>query len=121
MTLPALSAEQAQQLLVTVAYHDRLPAGRLEPHLGIVRGYVRSLDEACRLLAPQSRSLPAINLQSLADWIETALGDGPLAAALRHEERQAACYVDGCLKAHELLNTRLDQALAATEKRGQEE
>jgi hypothetical protein len=109
--------ELSQKLLDSVPYRDRLPAGRLLPPVGIVPGHVRSLQELHLLLAPDDRSLPGVNLNALADWIEAVIGDGDLAEAMRVATRTAGSYADGCLKVYELVGLRLDQAreVAGTE------
>ena len=42
-------------------------------------GDVRSLRELHLLLTPDVRSLPGVNLDALADWVEEVIGDSELA------------------------------------------
>jgi hypothetical protein len=102
--------ELSRRLLVRVPYGDRLPAGRLLPPVGIIPGHVRSLQELHLLLAPDVRSLPGINLNALAGWLEGIIGDGELAEAVRVATRTAGSYAEGCLRVYELLGQRLEQA-----------
>jgi hypothetical protein len=62
------------------------------------------------LLVPDVRSLPGVNLNALAGWIEGVFGDGDLAEAVRVATRTARSYAEGCLKVYELVALRLDQA-----------
>ena len=102
--------ELARRLLGSVPYRDRLPAGRLRPPVGMLRGDVRGLHEVHLLLAPDLQSLPAINLGKLADWIGRVVGDAELADRLRALTRAAKHYVEACLAAYELIGHRLAQA-----------
>jgi hypothetical protein len=100
----------ARRILGRVAYQDRLPAGRLSPRLGITRGSVRSLPELHLYLTPDDRTLPALSLERLADWVEQVITDGELAGRIRAAVGASASYVDGCVRVHELAGQRLEQA-----------
>ena len=100
----------AHKILSTVPYRDRLPAGRLMPPVGMLRGDVRSLHELRLLLTPDIRSLAGINLNALTDWVKRVIGDTELADALRKATQDAGSYVDGCLRVYELVGLRLEQA-----------
>ena len=102
--------ELARKILGRVSYHDRLPAGRLTPRLGIMRGSVRGLPELHLYLTPDDRTLPAISLDRLADWIEQVIADAALAREVRAATGSAGSYVDGCVKVYELVGHRLLQA-----------
>jgi hypothetical protein len=108
MTPP--SRELSLKLLGSVPYCDRLPAGRLLPPVGIIPGDMRSLSELHLLLAPDDRSLPGVNFNTLVDWVERVIGDRELADALRETVENTTSYVDGCLKVYELVGLRLTQA-----------
>ncbi len=111
LTLP--SKELSHRLLKGVSYKDRLSAGRLLPPLGIIRGDVRSLEELHLLLAPDDRSLPGVSFNVLVDWVGRVLGDKDLAGAVGTVTRDAASYVEGCLKVYDLVGLRLEQAREA--------
>ena len=100
----------ANKILASVPYKDRFPAGRLTPRLGITRGSVRGMPELHLYLAPDARTLPGINLDRLADWIEQVIRDTEFADEVRAATRTAGSYVDGCRKVYELVGMRLDQA-----------
>lgn len=100
----------AGRILATCGYADRLPAGRFTSRLGIMRGTVRGLPELHLYLAPDERSLPAVNLDRLADWIERVVEDAELAAATRLAAGGAGSYVDACIAIHALVGARLEQA-----------
>jgi hypothetical protein len=100
----------AKKILASVPYKDRFPAGRLTPRLGITRGSVRGLPELHVYLTPDAGTLPGINLDRLADWIEQVIRDTTFAEEVRSAIRTAGSYVDGCMKVYELVGMRLDQA-----------
>jgi len=102
--------ELALRILGKVAYQDRLPAGRLAPRLGITRGSVRGLPELHLYLTPDDRTLPALSLERLADWVEQIIVDGELASRIRAAVGASASYVDGCIRVRELVGQRLQQA-----------
>lgn len=107
------SAELAGRILASCGYADRLPAGRFTARVGIMRGTVRGLPELYVYLAPDERSLPAVNFERLADWIERVVADAELAAVTRTAARGADSYVDACIALHALVGQRLGQARAA--------
>jgi len=104
------TAALARRILSPVPYQDRFPAGRLRPPMGITPGDVRSLRELHGFLAPDSQSLPGVNLARLPEWVERAIGDQELAAHLSAAIQGARSYVEGCLRVHDLLGLRLEQA-----------
>lgn len=104
----------SRRILSPVPYKERFPAGRLRPPVGIMPGDVRSLPELYLFLEPDEASLPGINLQALPDWIEQSIGDGELAEAVRTVAAAQHTFVEGCLKVHEIVGHRLDQARKIT-------
>jgi hypothetical protein len=104
------SEELARRILGKVAYQNRLPAGRLSPRLGITRGSVRGLPELHLYLTPDDRTLPALSLERLANWVEQIIADGELAGRIRASADASASYVDGCIRVQELVGQRLQQA-----------
>ncbi len=109
---PLPTAELAGHILAKCSYDDRLPAGRFTARLGIMRGTVRGLPELHLYLAPDERSLPAVNLERLADWIETVVADADLADATRAATRGADSYVNACVATYQVVEQRLEQARA---------
>jgi hypothetical protein len=71
---------------------------------------VRSLEEVHLVLTPDVRSLPGLNLTALADWVGQVLADLEFAELIRTAVRAAGSYAEGCLRVHELVGHRLDQA-----------
>ena len=112
VTLQPPSAELAGRILDTCSYADRLPAGRFTARVGIMRGTVRGLPELHLYLTPDERSLPAVNFERLADWIERVVADADLAAATRAATKGADSYVSACIATHALVERRLEQARA---------
>jgi hypothetical protein len=110
--LPLPTAELAERVFAKCGYLDRLPAGRFTARVGIMRGTIRGLPELHLYLAPDERSLPAVNLERLADWIEAIFADADLARAARKAARAAGSYVDACIATHALVGQRLEQARA---------
>lgn len=111
--LPLPTAELAGRILAKCSYADRLPAGRFTARVGIMRGTVRGLPELHLYLAPDERSLPAVNFDRLADWIEKVVADAELAGATRAATRAADSYVNACIATYDLVGRRLEQARAA--------
>lgn len=105
-----LSPEVALALLTRVAHVDRLPAGRLQPPVGLLPGAVRSAVELQMLLTPESRGIAAVNLEDLVTWIRSVIGDVSLATRLERAFAASACYADSCQEAWRLLGERLDEA-----------
>jgi hypothetical protein len=110
--LPPPTPELAGRILAKCSYADRLPAGRFTARVGIMRGTVRGLPELHLYLAPDERSLPAVNFERLADWIERVVSDADLAGATRAAARDADSYVSACIATYALVGQRLDQARA---------
>jgi hypothetical protein len=110
--LPMPNPELAGRILAKCSYADRLPAGRFTARVGIMRGTVRGLPELHVYLTPDERSLPAVSLERLADWIESVVADADLARLTREAGRAAGSYVDACIAAHALVGQRLLQARA---------
>lgn len=104
------SESLSRMILRPVPYKDRFPAGRLKPPVGVIPGDVRSLPELHLYLEPDEASLPGIRLEALPAWIDKSIGDTDLAESIRTVVAAQKNYVDGCLKVHELLGQRLDQA-----------
>lgn len=100
----------AQRIIAVVPYKDRMPAGRLKPPIGMLRGDVRSLKEVYLLLAPDEQSLPGINLNALAEWIEHVIGDAHLADEVRKATQSSGSYVESCIEVHALVGERLELA-----------
>lgn len=113
LSLTKPDQELAGRILATVPYHERLPAGRLRPPVGILAGSVRSLHELHLLLTPDDRSLPGISMSALADWVETRIGDAELGRRMREGTAAATSYVEACLVAYRLVERRLAQARKA--------
>jgi hypothetical protein len=111
-TLRPPTTELAGRILGTCSYADRLPAGRFTARVGIMRGTIRGLPELHLYLTPDERSLPAVNFERLADWIERVVADADLAAATRAATKGADSYVNACIAAHALVGARLQQARA---------
>ncbi|NTU60584.1 MAG: hypothetical protein HGA98_05960 [Deltaproteobacteria bacterium] len=104
----------ALRLLAPVPYAQRFPAGRLRPPVGVTPGDVRSLPELHRFLAPSDESLPGLDLAKLPGWVGRVVGDPELSARLEAAVGDAACYVEACLRVHELVGERLEQARVAS-------
>jgi hypothetical protein len=103
-------AALATRILAKCPYEDRLPAGRFTPRMGIMRGTLNSLVELHLYLAPDDRTLPAVNLERLAGWIEWVIGDPDLGRGAEAAAQGAGSYVDACIAVHALVGQRLDQA-----------
>jgi hypothetical protein len=100
----------AEDILAKCLYGDRLPAGRFTARMGITRGTVSSLSELHLYLTPDDRTLPAVNIERLAGWIDGVVGDGELARAVEAAAQGAGSYVDACIAVRAMVGQRLDQA-----------
>jgi hypothetical protein len=87
--------------------------GRLRPPVGLLPSDVRALPDLELLLAPDEEWLPGVNPATLCAWVDQALGDPALAAALRDAMAAGESYVDGCVRAWVVVKDRLAQARAA--------
>ena len=108
-TLPALSPTDAARLLAVVPWADRLRAGRMKPPIGLIRNDVRSLQELALLLAPAPSTLPGLDFESAAAWVERVVGDQDLAREIRREAARDASYVDRCQGLHAVVTRRVAQ------------
>jgi hypothetical protein len=106
------SPDLARKLLTTVPYRDRLTACRLMEPVGVLQDSIRSLREAYLHLLPDARTLPAVNLPSLAAWVEKVLGDVELAEELQRISCEGKSYVEACVRSCEQIEARLVQAQA---------
>ena len=104
------SESLSRKILSPVPFKARFPAGRLKPPVGILPGDVRSLPELHLFLEPDNASLPGINLKALPEWIEVSIGDKELAGAIRAIVNAPVNYVEDCMRVHEVVGHRLDQA-----------
>jgi len=114
------TAQLADRLLGDVPCDQRLDAATMVAPRGVIETKLASLQEVHLLLEPHARTLPAIHLESLATWVQTALGDVDLGREL-HAATRDVCYVDGCKAAHALISQRLDQARRCRSARAQDE
>jgi hypothetical protein len=106
-TLPAPSPSDAARMLAIVPWADRLRAGRMKPPVGLIRNDVRSLQELELLLEPAPSTLPGLDFDSAAAWVERVIGDVGLAAAIREEAARDASYVDRCRDLHAVVARRV--------------
>ena len=108
--LPPPGEELASRLLTPVLYEERLSAGRLMPPVGVLREDARSLRELHLLLTPDVRSLPGVNLKTLAQWIRRVLDDDDLALVMEQVVGSSASYAEASASLYELVGQRLEQA-----------
>ncbi|MCU0233126.1 MAG: hypothetical protein MUE90_03720 [Thermoanaerobaculales bacterium] len=105
----------ARRVLGRVSHAQRFPVGRFVPPVGLLGSFVRGLPELQLALRPESRSLPGVNMERLAAWIEHEVGDPTCAAAVRGAAGAAPSYVEACIAVHELLEQRLETARGIVE------
>ncbi|MCL4806363.1 MAG: hypothetical protein KJ062_00995 [Thermoanaerobaculia bacterium] len=118
--LPVPSPSDAARMLAVVPWADRLRAGRMKPPIGLIRNDVRSLQELELLLEPAPSTLPGLDFASAAAWVERAVGDAGLAAAIREEAAREASYVDRCRSLHAVVARRVAQVREAAGAAGKE-
>ncbi len=106
------SPNLARKLLATVPYRERLTACRLMEPVGVLQDSIRSLREAYLYLLPDARTLPAVHLPSLAEWVGEVLGDVELEEELQRIFCEAKSYVEACIHSCEQIEARILQARA---------
>lgn len=105
-----LSKQQAQTLLEPVPYSQWLSAGRMLMPSGIHKHLLGSLSEVHWFLEPTSKSLPSIDFDRLADWLETTIKDKHIAGEVRHTAEVSSSYVETCKMVYELVGARISEA-----------
>ena len=105
-----VSEARARVLLSRVEYADRLAAGRLQPPVGLIDGFVRSIAELHMLLEPEPRGLPALDFDEVVTWVREVVRDEILADELSALFAASDSYVESCRGAYGLLGERLEQA-----------
>lgn len=105
-----MDLDTARRVLGRLPHSQRFPVGRFVPPVGLLGSSVRGLPELQLALRPEDRSLPGVNMERLADWIETEIGDPACGAAVRDAARGAPSYVGACIAVRELLVKRLETA-----------
>ncbi len=105
-----LSKQEAETLLQSLPYEQWLTAGRMLMPSGIHKERLSSLKEVHWFLEPSCKTLPAVDFDRLADWLETALNDQQTAEQLRETSAASKCYVATCKAAHTLIGSRIEEA-----------
>ena len=105
-----LSRSEAEALLTKVPFKDRLNVGRMVMPSGIHREQVDSLREAYWFLTPTKKTLPAVDFDQMAHWLETTIGDAQTAGELCTLCKNAESYVESCRSAYELIGARIAEA-----------
>ncbi len=105
-----MGLETARRLLALVPHDRRFPVGQFRPPSGVIPGFVRGFAELEFVLLPQKYSLPGVDIQRLADWIENDVGDPEGAAQVRDARAGASSYVDACMAAYERVRDRVASA-----------
>ncbi len=108
--MSTLTPEQAQRLLTDVAFRDKLTAARMVMPSGLHREDICSMEEAHWFLEPSLQTLPAINLDKLADWLELHYQEVETAASIRQIVLDSANQVEAYMQTYELIGARLVQA-----------
>jgi hypothetical protein len=81
----------------------------------LIPGFVRGFAELEFVLLPQKSSLPGVNMERLADWIENDVGDPVGAAQVRAAAAEASSYVEACMAVYEQVRDRVASARAVLE------
>ncbi len=108
--MSTLTPEQAQRLLTDVAFRDKLKAARMVMPSGLHREDIGSMEEAHWFLEPSLQTLPAINLDKLADWLEQQYQEGETAASIRRVVQESSSQVEAYKQTYQLIGARLMQA-----------
>ncbi len=108
--MSTLTPEQAQRLLNDVSYRNRLTAARMVMPSGLHREDIGSMEEAHWFLEPSLQTLPAINLDKLADWLELHYQEVDTAASIHRIVQESPNQVEAYKQTYELIGARLAQA-----------
>ncbi len=108
--MSALTPEQAQQLLTDVSFRDKLTAARMVMPSGLHREDICSMEEAHWFLEPSLQTLPAVNLDKLADWLEQHYQERETATSIRRIVQESPNQVEAYKQTYELIGARLTQA-----------
>jgi hypothetical protein len=114
-----MDTQTARRILAQVPYSSRFTVGALVPPVGLRQSNVRSLGELELVLRPEPASLAGLNVDRLAAWIETEVGDPAGAAAVRDVARAASSYAAACQAIHQLIRERVASARLLIESAGQ--
>ncbi len=105
-----MNRELAEKILKEVPFENRFIAARMVMPSGMRRVAIRSLEEMYWFLSPARRSLPGINLESMADWVEHHIGDTQTASDIRLLVCECSSQIEACKQVWTLLGERVDQA-----------
>ncbi len=105
-----LTREEARAILAPLTHGQWLTAGRMLMPSGIHKERMGSLKEVYWFLEPSSRSLPAIDFDRLANWLETALEDTQTAEQVRNASATCTSYVETCKSVYALIGARIKDA-----------
>ncbi len=108
--MSTLTPEQAKRLLTDVPFRDKLKAARMVMPSGLHRENVCSMEGAHWFLKPSLQTLPAINLDKLAEWLEQHYQEQETAASIRLIVQESPSQVEAYKRTYELLGVRLTQA-----------
>jgi len=100
----------ARRILALVPHARRFPVGHFRPPSGVIPSSVRGYAELEFVLLPQKNSLPGVNLERLADWIENDVGDPLGAAQVRDAVAAAPSYVGACMAVYACVRDRVASA-----------
>jgi hypothetical protein len=102
-----ISSKEATRLLAGVSYENRLTVGRMMMPKGIHKGRVASLHELYWFMMPSAKSLVALKLQRVKEWIQHDIGDEWLAGEIGQVCTMEISYVEKCHLLYELLGQRI--------------
>jgi len=105
-----LSKWEAETILKPVPYKQWLSAGRMLMPSGIHKQLLGSLNEVHWFLEPTTKSLPSIDFDRLAHWLETTIKDHHIAGQVRHAAKTSSSYVETCKTVYGLIGTRIIEA-----------
>ena len=111
--MSTLTPKEAKRLLTDLAFRDKLTAAKMVMPSGLHRQNICSMEEAHWFLEPSLQTLPAINLDKLADWLELHYQEQETAASIRRIVEESPNQVEAYKQTYELLGVRLTQAKEA--------
>jgi hypothetical protein len=92
--MQSIDPKEARHLLRELPYEKWLPVGRMMVPKGVHQARVASLEELEWTIRPTAKTLVAMRLENLEEWLREGVEDTELADRVSEIRRSGACYVE---------------------------